>query len=231
MKNETIGDRIKATRKELNISNQKGLAKLVGVSYVAVSQWERGETEPTGGNLMLLAKALGVRAEWLTSGELPKRNDGQEPPVYVTQAEPNSYVVAVLDAKASAGNGVAVFNEVDETISSIIYENDKAMEIFGHRPAESMRVITVVGDSMSGTIETGDNIFVDIAKDYFDGDGIYVFKFKGSLMVKRLQFTADGLLVRSDNPKYADWLIREENEQYLKVMGRVIYTHSVTRYV
>jgi phage repressor protein C with HTH and peptisase S24 domain len=64
-------------------------------------------------------------------------------------------------------------------------------------------VITVSGDSMSGTIETGDYIFVDVSKDYFEGDGIYVFSFKGAVLVKRLQFTADGLLVHSDNSKYA----------------------------
>lgn len=203
------------------------LATSVGSDVGNISRLERGVQGFTEQLLVKISAALGVKvADLFTEEELDI-----EPVDKTVNTEVKSYVVAVLDAKASAGNGVSVFNEVDETISSIIYENDKAMEIFGHRPAESMRVITVVGDSMSGTIETGDNIFVDIAKDYFDGDGIYVFKFKGSLMVKRLQFTADGLLVRSDNPKYADWLIREENEQYLKVMGRVIYTHSVTRYV
>ncbi len=203
------------------------LATSVGSDVGNISRLERGVQGFTEQLLVKISAALGVKvADLFTEEEL-----GIDPVDKTVNTEVKSYVVAVLDAKASAGNGVAVFNEVDETISSIIYENDKAMEIFGHRPAESMRVITVVGDSMSGTIETGDNIFVDISKDYFDGDGIYVFKFKGSLMVKRLQFTADGLLVRSDNPKYADWLIREENEKYLKVLGRVIYTHSVTRYV
>lgn len=220
------GKRIRQLRKAKNMTILE-LATSVGSDVGNISRLERGVQGFTEQLLVKISAALGVKvADLFTEEELDI-----EPVVKTVNTEVKSYVVAVLDAKASAGNGVSVFNEVDETISSIIYENDKAMEIFGHRPAESMRVITVVGDSMSGTIETGDNIFVDISKDYFDGDGIYVFKFKGSLMVKRLQFTADGLLVRSDNPKYADWLIREENEQYLKVLGRVIYTHSVTRYV
>lgn len=220
------GKRIRQLRKAKNMTILE-LATSVGSDVGNISRLERGVQGFTEQLLVKISAALGVKvADLFTEEELDI-----EPVDKTVNTEVKSYVVAVLDAKASAGNGVSVFNEVDETISSIIYENDKAMEIFGHRPAESMRVITVVGDSMSGTIETGDNIFVDISKDYFDGDGIYVFKFKGSLMVKRLQFTADGLLVRSDNPKYADWLIREENEQYLKVLGRVIYTHSVTRYV
>ncbi|NIF57505.1 helix-turn-helix transcriptional regulator [Enterobacter sp. Ap-916] len=220
------GKRIRQLRKAKNMTILE-LATSVGSDVGNISRLERGVQGFTEQLLVKISAALGVKvADLFTEEELDI-----EPVDKTVNTAVKSYVVVVLDAKASAGNGVTVFNEVDETISSIIYENDKAMEIFGHRPAESMRVITVIGDSMSGTIETGDNIFVDISKDYFDGDGIYVFKFKGSLMVKRLQFTADGLLVRSDNPKYADWLIREENEQYLKVLGRVIYTHSVTRYV
>ena len=139
--------------------------------------------------------------------------------------------VEVLDAQASAGPGCIVSSEVDETVSSITYDSAGALRLFGNRPAEHIKVITVSGDSMSGTIETGDYIFVDVSKDYFEGDGIYVFSFKGAVLVKRLQFTADGLLVHSDNSKYADWTIGESHEQYLKIIGRVIYSHSVKRFV
>lgn len=141
------------------------------------------------------------------------------------------YVIEVLDAQASAGPGCIVSSEVDETVSSITYDSVGALRLFGNRPAEHIKVITVSGDSMSGTIETGDYIFIDVSKDYFEGDGIYVFSFKGAVLVKRLQFTAEGLLVHSDNSKYADWTIGENHEQYLKIIGRVIYSHSVKRFV
>ena len=36
-------------------------------------------------------------------------------------------------------------------------------------------MITVNGDSMQGTIEVGDQIFIDTHVNYFDGDCIYVF--------------------------------------------------------
>jgi phage repressor protein C with HTH and peptisase S24 domain len=104
------------------------------------------------------------------------------------------YVIEVLDVRASAGPGCIVSSEVDETVNSITYDSVGALRL-GNRPAEHIKVITVSGDSMSGTIETGDYIFVDVSKDYFEGDGIYVFSFKGAVLVKRLQFTADGLLV------------------------------------
>lgn len=63
-----MGDRIHARRKELKI-NQAALGKMVGVSNVAISQWERGETEPRGDNLLSLAKALQCTPEFLLHGE------------------------------------------------------------------------------------------------------------------------------------------------------------------
>lgn len=68
MKQETIGDRIRARRKELKLSQVK-LAFLVGVSNVAVSQWERDETEPTGDNLLSLSSALECQPQFIIRGD------------------------------------------------------------------------------------------------------------------------------------------------------------------
>lgn len=146
------------------------------------------------------------------------------------EEEPSKYRVDVLDIEASAGPGMVVASDVAETVSHIVYESKEALEMFGHRPASSIKVITVTGDSMAGTIDLGDYIFVDVSKDYFVSDGIYVFMYKGKLLVKRLQMTGNSLLVRSDNPSYADWEINEANEQHLKVVGKVLYSHSIRRH-
>jgi len=73
MEKLTMGDRIQARRKELKI-NQAALGKMVGVSNVAISQWERGETEPRGDNLLSLAKALQCTPEFLLHGEIVGSN-------------------------------------------------------------------------------------------------------------------------------------------------------------
>jgi transcriptional regulator with XRE-family HTH domain len=51
MNTTLMGERIRARRKELKI-RQAALGKMVGVSNVAISQWERSETEPNGENLL-----------------------------------------------------------------------------------------------------------------------------------------------------------------------------------
>ncbi|WFQ81308.1 LexA family transcriptional regulator [Xenorhabdus sp. SF857] len=60
----SIGVRIRLCRKRLNLT-QRELGKLVGVSHVAISQWEKEETEPKGDNLLALASALGCSPEYI----------------------------------------------------------------------------------------------------------------------------------------------------------------------
>ncbi|MDE1488912.1 LexA family transcriptional regulator [Xenorhabdus bovienii] len=68
----TIGERIRLRRKELKLT-QRELGKHVGVSHVAISQWEKEDTEPKGDNLLSLASALGRSAEYILKGE---KDDG-----------------------------------------------------------------------------------------------------------------------------------------------------------
>jgi len=63
-----VSERIKQTRKRLGYS-QDVLGAKVGVSRVAVSQWERGESSPSGRYLNDLAAALGVSVDWLLTGK------------------------------------------------------------------------------------------------------------------------------------------------------------------
>ncbi|AIX73677.1 helix-turn-helix domain-containing protein [Pantoea sp. PSNIH4] len=65
---KTIGDRLRARRKELRLT-QKDLASRVGVSHVAISQWEKDETAPRGDNLLRLSEALGCAPAYLHTGD------------------------------------------------------------------------------------------------------------------------------------------------------------------
>lgn len=75
MNNNSAGERIKLRRKELKLTQQE-LSRSVGVSHVAISQWERGETEPSGENLLALAKALRCQPGYLVYGSV--EDDSQE---------------------------------------------------------------------------------------------------------------------------------------------------------
>jgi len=64
----TIGSRIKSLRTSLKL-RQADIASKIGVSAVAVGNWERGENEPSGSNLLDLARTLNTSADFLITGE------------------------------------------------------------------------------------------------------------------------------------------------------------------
>ncbi|EMN1953037.1 helix-turn-helix domain-containing protein [Citrobacter koseri] len=65
---QTIGERIRARRKELKLT-QKSLAKALKLSDVSISQWERDDSEPTGKNLFALTKVLKCSPTWILFGD------------------------------------------------------------------------------------------------------------------------------------------------------------------
>lgn len=65
---QTIGERIRARRKALKLT-QKSLAKALKLSDVSISQWERDDSEPTGKNLFALVKVLKCSPTWILFGD------------------------------------------------------------------------------------------------------------------------------------------------------------------
>ncbi|WP_228005940.1 LexA family transcriptional regulator [Xenorhabdus sp. BG5] len=136
------------------------------------------------------------------------------------------YKVEVFDVQASAGRGIMVRDEFIETIRSIEYTCKEARSLFGGRPSDHVRMIAVNGDSMSGTFETRDQIFVDISVNCFDGDGIYIFVLGNQLYIKRLQLQYKKLAIISDNKKYETWYLDEESVSDLFIQGKVLVSQS-----
>ncbi|VFS33821.1 putative phage repressor protein CI [Enterobacter cancerogenus] len=149
------------------------------------------------------------------------RDDGQMPAISQPKTEPgptDTFRIEALDFYVSAGPG-AINSEFVEVLRSVEYSVEDARRMFNGRKAEQIRIINVRGDSMSGTIEPGDLLFVDISVQQFDGDGIYAFIYDETSHVKRLQKMKDKLLVISDNQTYRPWEPdrKRRNEQNLRI--------------
>lgn len=198
---------------------QATLATALQVTPKAVSKWFNAEALPRRAKLMALATYIGATSEWLLGGEASSL------PLPVVHSD--AYRVELLDIQASAGPGCMVSSEVVETLRAIEYTRDQARTLFGQRPAETIKMITVRGDSMEGTIDPGDQIFLDMHSNVFDGDGIYVFVFGKTLHVKRLQMQKNALLVLSDNPRYREWHIDEADEDQFHIIAKVLLRQSL----
>ncbi|EOJ9649346.1 MULTISPECIES: helix-turn-helix transcriptional regulator [Enterobacter] len=207
---------------------QGRLAKDVGMAQSSVNKLLK---DANGSRKTVeIASVLGVRPEWLSTGEGEMASSGTREPAALYQVKPSLngiYRVDVLDVKASAGPGSIVTSDFIETIRAIEYTTEQARALFGNRPATHVKVITVNGDSMDGTISPGDQIFVDTGVTHFDGDGVYVFVFGKTLHVKRLQMQRDRLAVISDNPIYEKWYVEPEDEDAFYVMAKVLLRQSI----
>ncbi|WP_329909990.1 helix-turn-helix transcriptional regulator [Serratia quinivorans] len=209
---------------------QAALAEMVGLAQASIWKLTSGASKGSR-KTVEIARALGVSPEWLSFGsgpmflsDSPHTTARTEPPI--TRLD-GGYRVEVLDVQASAGKGTLLTSDFVETIRAIEYTEEKARALFGGRPAHTVKVITVRGDSMEGTISPGDEIFVDISVNNFDGDGIYVFVFGKNLHVKRLQMQRNRLAVMSDNPLYEKWYMEDGDEDQFYIMAKVLLRQSM----
>ncbi|MFW0822449.1 hypothetical protein C0Q87_01360 [Klebsiella aerogenes] len=217
----TLAERLKEARSKRGLT-QKALGELVGVSQAAIQKIETGKANQTT-KLVEIANALGVQPEWLSSGEGVMNTGGEHAAkVQSRNSASDTFRVDVLDLTVSAGPGI-INNEFIEVLRSVEYSESDARQMFNGRKADQIRIINVRGDSMSGTIEPGDLLFVDISVQRFDGDGIYAFLYDDTAHVKRLQMMKDKLIVISDNKTYLPWEPIEKDEMNrVFVFGKVI---------
>ncbi|MBS3895115.1 LexA family protein [Serratia marcescens] len=158
MKNETVGERIQALRKLKKLS-QVALARAVGVSNVAISQWERSETEPRGDNLMSLAAALSCSPSHLLYGEVSDRNVSYVAPYKAGNRYP---VISSIQAGAWA--------EACEPYT--LKDIDQWLESDAHIQGEAFW-LKVEGDSMTApvglSIPEGTFVLFDTGRDPVNG--------------------------------------------------------------
>jgi hypothetical protein len=122
----------------------------------------------------------------------------------------------------SAGPGAIVMEELGKPYFGF---DERWLKALTSTPAERLSIVKVEGDSMSPTLNQGDDILVDPG-DAADRlrDGIYVLRAEDALLVKRLALHPMGrrVTVQSDNPAYPDW--PDCGLEHIHVIGRVIWS-------
>jgi phage repressor protein C with HTH and peptisase S24 domain len=123
---------------------------------------------------------------------------------------------------ASAGPGAIVMEELGKPYFGF---DERWLKALTSTPAERLSIVKVEGDSMSPTLNPGDDILVDPG-DAAERlrDGIYVLRADDALVVKRLALHPMGrrMTVQSDNPAYPDW--PDCGLEHIHVIGRVIWS-------
>jgi len=138
--------RIKDKRKDLNLT-QLQIANFVGVSKASVSQWEKGNSSPSGENLYALSKILKCRTEWLLTGKGKSSNETSN-----IEAGPELRGLYPVISWVQAGDWSGI--------------NEIPVQDAEHYPcpvkcSDNTFLLKVRGMSMSPTFSEGELIFVD----------------------------------------------------------------------
>jgi peptidase S24-like protein len=122
----------------------------------------------------------------------------------------------------SAGPGSVVTEELGKPYFGF---DERWLKALTSTAPANLSIVRVEGDSMTPTLNAGDDILVDLGDSTARlRDGIYVLRIDDALVVKRLALNPVGkrLTVQSDNPAYPDWpgcTLKDINP-----IGRVIWS-------
>ena len=123
--------------------------------------------------------------------------------------------------RVSAGPGAIVTEELGKPYFGF---DERWLKALTPTTPDKLSVVRVEGDSMSPTLNSGDDILVDRgdASERLR-DGIYVLRIDDALVVKRLALHPMGrrVTVQSDNPASSDWPDCDLDE--INCIGRVIW--------
>ena len=220
-------ERVKMIREDL-VKTQKDMAEMVGVGLRTWQQYEEGVHDPSWKVVSQLA-GLGYNTNWLATGNgLMKTGASQvvqiNDPWYCSDnKEPDDGFVKIPRYKvdASAGGGSIIHSE--QIVDFLTFRADWVRNALGV-PASALALISVKGDSMEPTLSNGDVILIDMSATGIEDNSVYVLRYDGKLVVKRVQRKFDGsFAVTSDNNMYAPEFIKGDLVKDLQVVGRVVW--------
>lgn len=121
----------------------------------------------------------------------------------------------------SAGNGTMV--DVEQDLPPLAFRRDWLQkQLVTSR--KNLRVVEVKGDSMEPYLRDGDTVLIDTGQHDIKDSEVYAIAYGHDLRVKRLSHRFDGgLVIRSDNPKYADEVLTAADAEHVRLLGRVLW--------
>ena len=185
------------------------------VSPQQISSWERGDYFPSHRNLSAISEILGVApvAHSLVQS-LSSVGRGED----ATENLANEFSMVVKKKGAiSAGPGLTPTDQVDFQLA---FRNDW-LEKYGG--VNQLVALEVEGDSMAPELKEKDVVLINKnIKEVSLGGGIYAIKWKGNILVKRLQVNPQTgtVLIKSDNPSYETL---ETNLDDIEIEGKIIW--------
>lgn len=206
--------------KEL-IGNRSGraFAKDAGISYSTLHNYLTDKSLPTLDNLIALANYTNVSVQWLATGENTEKIQQKED-INLQVSNDDTFVTIkdYREVRLSAGYGAENGDQEDISTTKV----EKAWLMTRRLKAKDCAMFLVSGESMYPTLKDGEEIIVDRSKRELTEGKIFVLNHGGSMLVKKVQFTYNGVELISDNPSYRPLKLNSDEANSLIIIGQVV---------
>lgn len=202
MKKESGGERIRQRRKAMKLT-QQALANGIGVSHVAVSQWEKEETVPRGEHLLRLAELLQCSAAWIIDG------DGQ--PFASTHTSPALTAVPLVTLVQAADWLNEQRLQWQQQAVRFLY-SDEAL-------SDSALAVTLEDDSMNPAYRAGDRLIFDPQRVPQPGD-VVLARVDDVAMVRIIRMHDEQIF--SLRPLNEDFPVQQSQKSTLELIGTLV---------
>lgn len=211
-----IARRIREARLSKGMDQAK-LAAKIDIATRTVQRWEGGEQVPDSNYLMRIAKATGITAHWLLTGEgemfAKARVESKIVPLPTNRYKRVELVTVPL-LSSVPGGAPNLFFHPDYVEKYITVDNVNDANAFA---------LVVKGNSMAPRIEDGDVIVVSPKQEARSGD-ICVVRVNDEDTVKRVKIEPEFLQLVPLNSEYEPMVVRKKDIAFIWKVVRVIKT-------
>jgi hypothetical protein len=210
---------IQRLMKYFNITSSKDLSQKLDINYATFSTWTRREKIPYK-LLVNLSIEKKISLDWLLTGTKNENLFGQE------KLDDN----IIINSLVNKGHHNIDIIDVEEHIKDKHYlsVSQNIIDRFADgEKLDELRMVTIIGSSMSPTINHGDKVFINKFAEDEDiyNSVIYLIAYKNRTYIKRIQINPvdDKIRLISDNDKYETFEIPKNDYKDFEVIGRVIF--------
>ena len=209
------GERIKQRRIELGYTVDQ-LAKLLNKNRATIYRYENGDIENLPTSILTpLAKALNTTPADLVGWSDDSSQISKTQPIPNEAFIPNYKKVPLL-GKTAAGEPIYSEEHFEEYIDV-------------HEKYNIDYCLRVQGDSMIGAnIFDGDIVFVRKQSIVENGE-IAVVRVNDTVTLKRFYKTDTGVMLQSENPKYAPLLFNSNNTDSFIILGKAVILQTTVK--
>lgn len=222
-----IGRRLKEERKRLGLK-ATDFESHGGWPASTIYGWESGKASPKS-EFYANTQELGFDVQYIITGRRTSGSLTGAAPAPAPAGESDTVRIPLYSATGSMGNGNDLITE-DVLMGEIpVSRQWLAFNVPRSRP-EALQLVHAYGDSMLGTLNSGDFAIVDTDCQVADVDGVYVLQANGQLFIKRVTRRLDGVHeISSDNPTVRTVDVLNGSQQ-VRICGRVVYGWNGRRF-